>query len=91
MVSHFGGGMETDGLQTAKEQILVVQVHQERRVQSARVPKLTNKRVAEQIEAAHKTALAKREVGIRERKTVPMLKEFAERTIFRLTPLVLGV
>ena len=41
--------------------------------------KQTNKRVAEQMEAAHRTALAKGEVGIRERKPVPTLKEFAER------------
>ena len=40
--------------------------------------KQTNKRVAEQIEAAHKTSLAKGEVGIRERKPVPTLAEFAE-------------
>ena len=40
--------------------------------------KQTNKRVAEQMEAAHKTALAKGEVGIREKKRVPTLKEFAE-------------
>lgn len=38
-----------------------------------------NKRVAEQIEAAHKTALAKGEVGIRERKPVPSLQGFADR------------
>ena len=46
--------------------------------------KQTNKRVAEQIEAAHKSALAKAEVGIREKKKVPTLKEFAtqfEQTI----------
>jgi integrase len=41
--------------------------------------KQTNKRVAEQMEAAHRTALAKGEVGIRERKAVPTLKEFANR------------
>ena len=41
--------------------------------------KQTNKRVAEQMEAAHRTALAKGEVGIRERKVVPTLAEFAER------------
>ena len=41
--------------------------------------KQTNKRVAEQMEAAHKASLAKGEVGIRERKPVPTLKEFAER------------
>src|SRR5262245_53375506 len=41
--------------------------------------KQTNKRVAEQMEAAHKTALAKGEVGIREKKPVPTLKDFAEQ------------
>jgi len=41
--------------------------------------KQTNKRVAEQMEAAHKTALAKGEVGIRERKPAPTLQAFAER------------
>jgi integrase len=41
--------------------------------------KQTNKRVAEQMEAAHRTALAKGEVGIRDRKPIPTLKEFAER------------
>ena len=40
--------------------------------------KQTNKRVAEQIEAAHRTSLAKGEVGIREKKAVPTLKDFAE-------------
>jgi integrase len=39
--------------------------------------KQTNKRVAEQMEAAHRTALAKGEVGIRERKRAPSLAEFA--------------
>src|SRR5215467_10238939 len=41
--------------------------------------KQTNKRVAEQIEAAHKTALAKGEVGIVEKQAVPTLKQFSER------------
>jgi site-specific recombinase XerD len=41
--------------------------------------KQTNKRVAEQMEAAHRTALARGEVGIGEKKPVPTLKEFAER------------
>jgi len=41
--------------------------------------KQTNKRVAEQIEAAHKTSLAKGEVGIREKKFAPTLKDFAEQ------------
>jgi integrase len=35
-----------------------------------------NPRVARQIEAAHRTALAKGEVGIREKKLTPTLKEF---------------
>src|ERR1043166_5800981 len=41
--------------------------------------KQTNKRVAEQMEAAHRTALAKGEVGIRDKKPVPTLAEFADR------------
>src|SRR5258708_4535359 len=39
--------------------------------------KQTNKRVAEQIEAAHKTSLAKGEVGIRDRIPCLTLKDFA--------------
>ncbi|HXI44184.1 MAG TPA: site-specific integrase [Bryobacteraceae bacterium] len=39
--------------------------------------KQTNKRAAEQIEAAHKTSLAKGEVGIREKKPVPTVAQFA--------------
>jgi integrase len=35
-----------------------------------------NDKVARQMEAAHRTSLAKGEVGIRERKAVPALKEF---------------
>src|SRR5271169_5716576 len=41
--------------------------------------KQTNKRVAEQIESAHKTSLAKGEVGIRDRIPSPTLTEFVER------------
>src|ERR1022692_1871351 len=41
--------------------------------------KQTNKRVAEQIEAAHKTSLAKGEVGIREKKIVPTLAQFMDQ------------
>src|SRR5215475_9660507 len=41
--------------------------------------KQTNKRVAEQMEAAHKTALAKGEVGIRDKKPVPTLAGFAPK------------
>jgi hypothetical protein len=41
--------------------------------------KQTNKRVAEQIESARRTALAKGEVGIRDKKPVPSLAEFADR------------
>src|SRR4051794_20302017 len=37
-----------------------------------------NKRIAEQIEAARKTQLAKGEAGIREREPVPALADFAE-------------
>src|SRR5216110_845551 len=40
--------------------------------------KQTNKRVAEQMEAAHRTSLAKGEVGIRDKKPAPTLKDFAE-------------
>src|SRR5271168_4859790 len=39
--------------------------------------KQTNKRVAEQIEAAHKTSLAKGEVGIRDRKPAATIRQFA--------------
>ncbi len=38
-----------------------------------------NKRLAEQMEAAHKTSLAKGEVGLRDRRPVPTLKDFAEK------------
>ena len=41
--------------------------------------KQTNKRVAEQIEAARKTGLAKGDVGIRDRAPVPTLAEFAAK------------
>jgi len=40
--------------------------------------KQSNKRVAEQMEVAHKTSLAKGEVGLRDRKPAPTLREFAE-------------
>jgi len=39
----------------------------------------TNKRVAEQIEAAHKTSLAKGEVGLRDRKPAATIRQFANR------------
>ena len=38
--------------------------------------KQRNDRVARQMEAAHKTGLAKGEVGIREKKLIPTLKGF---------------
>src|SRR5262249_41785214 len=38
-----------------------------------------NDKVARQMEAAHRTSLAKGEVGIREKKTVPSFAEFAEK------------
>jgi integrase len=41
--------------------------------------KQTNKRVAEQMEAAHKTSLAKGEVGIREKTPAPTLQQFMEQ------------
>jgi len=41
--------------------------------------KQSNKRVAEQMEAARKTALAKGEVGIQKKKPAPTLKQFAPR------------
>lgn len=41
--------------------------------------KQTNKRVAEQIEAAHKTSLAKGEVGIRDRQPAATIRQFAKR------------
>jgi integrase len=40
--------------------------------------KQTNKRVAEQIEAAHKTSLAKGEAGIRDRVPAATIREFAK-------------
>jgi integrase len=40
--------------------------------------KQSNKRIAEQMEATHKTSLAKGEVGLRDRKPAPTLREFAE-------------
>ncbi|HWZ34213.1 MAG TPA: tyrosine-type recombinase/integrase [Bryobacteraceae bacterium] len=41
--------------------------------------KQTNKRVAEQIEAAHKTSLAKGEVGLRDRMKAPTLQDFVDQ------------
>jgi integrase len=38
-----------------------------------------NDRVARQMEAAHRTSLAKGEVGIRDKKAAPTLKEFLQR------------
>src|SRR5689334_13918080 len=40
--------------------------------------KQTNKRVAEQMEAAHKTSLAKGEVGIRSKEPSPTLRAFGQ-------------
>jgi len=37
-----------------------------------------NPRIARQMEAAHRTALAKGEVGIREKKKVPSLEAFKD-------------
>jgi integrase len=41
--------------------------------------KQSNKRIAEQIESAHRTRLAKGEVGIRDEKTAPTVAEFSEQ------------
>jgi|HubBroStandDraft_6_1064221.scaffolds.fasta_scaffold284034_1 integrase len=41
--------------------------------------KQSNRRVAEQIEAAHKTSLAKGEVGIRDRTPAATIRQFAKR------------
>ena len=38
-----------------------------------------NDKVARQIEAAHRTSLAKGEVGIRDKKEAPSFAEFAEK------------
>ena len=40
-----------------------------------------NDKVARQMEAAHRTSLAKGEVGIREKKPAPTLKEFCDNRI----------
>ena len=45
--------------------------------------KQSNDKVARQMEAAHRTSLAKGEVGIREKKAVPTLKQFCD---MRLEP-----
>src|SRR5437588_9141191 len=42
-------------------------------------PKQSNDKVARQIEAAHRTSLAKGEVGIREKTEFPLLSEFLKR------------
>ena len=40
-----------------------------------------NQHIARQMEAAHRAALAKGEVGIREREAVPVLSEFISKRI----------
>jgi len=40
-----------------------------------------NDKVARQMEAAHRTSLAKGEVGIRDKKSIPSLAEFLEHRI----------
>ena len=59
--------------------------------------KQTNKRIAEQMEAAHKTSLAKGEVGLRDRKPAPTIRQFADgdflpfcRSTFATKPNTLG-
>jgi hypothetical protein len=46
--------------------------------------KTRNKRTAEQIEAARKTQLAKREVGIRDRAPVPTFGDFVKTGLFAI-------
>jgi hypothetical protein len=41
--------------------------------------KQASKRIAEQMQAAHKTSLAKGEVGLRDKKAIPTLGDFLER------------
>src|SRR5579859_4914820 len=41
----------------------------------------TNDKVARQMEAAHRTSLAKGEVGIREKKSVPTLADFCKNRL----------
>jgi integrase len=62
-----------------------------------RSTKQGNKRVAEQIEAAYRTALAKGEVGIREKEPVPTLRQFVSseflphvRSVFKEKPKTLS-
>src|SRR4029077_5094721 len=45
----------------------------------ARIHQQGNDKAARQIEAAHRTSLAKGEEGIRERKPSPTLKEFIDK------------
>ena len=45
--------------------------------------KQTNKRIAEKIEPAHKSSLAKGEVGLRDRKQVPTLRDLRTAISFR--------
>jgi integrase len=70
---------KADGNLQARSHLLV-----QLRVQRQAHPESTkqgNPRVARQMEAAHRTSLAKGEVGIREKKSAPTLAEFA-RTQF---------
>ena len=61
-------------LQTRKR--LLVQVHVEKRAFLEESTKQGNKNVARDMASAHRTALAKGEVGIREKKPAPALKDF---------------
>jgi hypothetical protein len=73
----YSGAVAHVCLQAEGLEELVVQVHRRGSLirESTKQP---NKRVAEQIEAAHKVSLAKAEVGIREKKPVPKLREFID-------------
>src|SRR5947209_2484209 len=52
--------------------------------------KQSNKRVAEQMEAARKTQLAKGEVGIRDRKAVPSLTQFMQHSFLPFVETTMG-
>jgi hypothetical protein len=61
---------------------LLVQVHVERRLVREST-KRANDKVARQVEAAHRTSVAKGEVGIRKRKSTRTLKEFLKQDFLR--------
>ena len=67
------GGEINEHVQT--RQSLLVQIQLQRALHP-RSTKQGNDKIARQMEAAHRTSLAKGEVGIREKKQAPLLKDF---------------